>query len=87
MLLLPGLGHLLQLQAKAAVHQELQERAELRAAVEMVKAVQVRRLPRAKAAVHLLHPDLRAGVQKAMERKGQREEEEWERSDQPHPAG
>ena len=89
MLLLLGLGHLLQLQARAAVHQELQERAELQAAVEMVKAPQVRRRLREEAAVHLhpLDPDLRAGAQKAMERKGQREEEEWGCLAQSHPAG
>ena len=87
MLLLLGLGHLLR--AMAAVRREQQERAELQAAVEMVKAPQVRHSPRAMAAVHLhpLHLDLRAGVQMAMERKGQREEEEWDRSDRPHPAG
>lgn len=89
MLLLLGLGHLLQLQARAAVHRELQERAELRAAVEMVKAAQVRRLPRVKAAVHLhpLDPDLRAGVQMAMEPKDQRAREETERRDLLHPEG
>ena len=87
-LLLLGLGHLLQLQARAAVHRELQEQAELRAAVEMVKAPQVRRR-REEAAVHLhpLDPDLRAGVQMAMEPKDQRAREETERRDLLHPEG